>query len=196
MQELELADHVMRRTYPDCCSNNIVRLTIFRIESPSLVSTHFAIGGYVNKQNRRVWGEFKSRRNCRKTFVSKKEVTQAVNSYRSSYMIIDFFDLKLNIWMRKNVVSTGRCHKPYNVSCFSFFVQGSVISRIDNVNWPPRSCSLPPLNFILWDYAKSRIYATVFNLLTLWKRTSVNSWPSYCSLWDDKSFKIISQYYK
>ena len=35
--------------------------------------------------------------------------------------------------------------------------EGMVISRGD-VNWPPRSCDLTPLDFFLWGYLKSQIY--------------------------------------
>ncbi|GFU64399.1 DUF4817 domain-containing protein [Trichonephila clavipes] len=27
------------------------------------------------------------------------------------------------------------------------------------VNWPPRSCDLTPLDYFLWDYVKSLVYA-------------------------------------
>lgn len=34
-----------------------------------------------------------------------------------------------------------------------------VISRNGPVNWPPRSCDLTPLDFFLWGYVKSLVYA-------------------------------------
>ena len=34
-----------------------------------------------------------------------------------------------------------------------------VISRNGLVEWPPRSCDLTPLDFFLWDYVKSLVYA-------------------------------------
>lgn len=37
--------------------------------------------------------------------------------------------------------------------------EGSVISRGGDVNWPPRSCDLTPLDFFLWGFVKSRVYA-------------------------------------
>jgi len=36
--------------------------------------------------------------------------------------------------------------------------EGMVISRGGDVNWPPRSCDLTPLDFFLWGYLKSQIY--------------------------------------
>ncbi|GFV30812.1 uncharacterized protein TNCV_1623381 [Trichonephila clavipes] len=34
-----------------------------------------------------------------------------------------------------------------------------LISRFGSVNWPPRSCDLTPLDYFLWGYAKSLVYA-------------------------------------
>ncbi|GFW42809.1 transposable element Tcb2 transposase [Trichonephila clavipes] len=34
-----------------------------------------------------------------------------------------------------------------------------LISRFGSVNWPPRSCDLSPLDYFLWSYVKSLVYA-------------------------------------
>ncbi|GFS91669.1 transposable element Tc3 transposase [Trichonephila clavipes] len=34
-----------------------------------------------------------------------------------------------------------------------------LMSRFGPVNWPPRSCDLTPLDFFLWGYVKSLVYA-------------------------------------
>ncbi|GFU57275.1 uncharacterized protein TNCV_3634651 [Trichonephila clavipes] len=34
-----------------------------------------------------------------------------------------------------------------------------LISRFGPVNWPPKSCDLTPLDYFLWGYAKSLVYA-------------------------------------
>ncbi|GFW42698.1 uncharacterized protein TNCV_472881 [Trichonephila clavipes] len=34
-----------------------------------------------------------------------------------------------------------------------------LISRFGPVNWPPRSCDLAPLDYFLWGYVKSLVYA-------------------------------------
>ncbi|GFY26877.1 transposable element Tc3 transposase [Trichonephila clavipes] len=34
-----------------------------------------------------------------------------------------------------------------------------LISRFGPVNWPPRSCDLTPLDYYLWVYVKSLVYA-------------------------------------
>ena len=35
---------------------------------------------------------------------------------------------------------------------------GRVISCRGNINWPPRSCDLTPLDFFLWGHTKDRVY--------------------------------------
>ena len=34
-----------------------------------------------------------------------------------------------------------------------------LISRFGPVNWPPRSCNITPLDFFLWGYVMSKVYA-------------------------------------
>ncbi|GFV58879.1 uncharacterized protein TNCV_1825871 [Trichonephila clavipes] len=34
-----------------------------------------------------------------------------------------------------------------------------LISRFGSVNWPPRSCDLTPLDYFVWGYVKSLVYA-------------------------------------
>ncbi|GFY00812.1 putative transposable element [Trichonephila clavipes] len=36
---------------------------------------------------------------------------------------------------------------------------GAVVPRFGPVNWPPRSCDLTPLDYFLWGYVKSLVYA-------------------------------------
>jgi len=52
------------------------------------------------------------------------------------------------------------CHTTRNNITFlrSKFPQ-RVISQNADFNWPPRSCDLTPLNFFLWGFLKSRVYA-------------------------------------
>ncbi|XP_011859170.1 PREDICTED: uncharacterized protein LOC105556688 [Vollenhovia emeryi] len=36
--------------------------------------------------------------------------------------------------------------------------EGRVISRRGDVMWPPRSCDLTPLDFLLWGFLKGKVY--------------------------------------
>ncbi|GFS95942.1 uncharacterized protein TNCV_4277361 [Trichonephila clavipes] len=48
-------------------------------------------------------------------------------------------------------------------SCHNRLIERHVgdrlISRFGSVNWPPRSCDLTPLDYFLWGYVKSLVYA-------------------------------------
>ncbi|GFW87990.1 transposable element Tc3 transposase [Trichonephila clavipes] len=53
------------------------------------------------------------------------------------------------------------------------------ISRFGPVNWPPRSCDLTPLDYFLWGYEKSLVYADEPQTLTIWKTTFAVLLPIY-----------------
>ncbi|GFV69763.1 DUF4817 domain-containing protein [Trichonephila clavipes] len=44
-----------------------------------------------------------------------------------------------------------------------------LISRFGPVNWPPRSCDLTPLDYFLWSYVKSLVYADKPQTLDYWE---------------------------
>ncbi|GFW08612.1 uncharacterized protein TNCV_2776331 [Trichonephila clavipes] len=55
-----------------------------------------------------------------------------------------------------------------------------LISRFGPVNWPPRSCDLTPLDYFLWGYVKSLVYADKPQTrLTIWKTTFAVLLPIY-----------------
>ncbi|GFV52959.1 hypothetical protein TNCV_2876271 [Trichonephila clavipes] len=56
-----------------------------------------------------------------------------------------------------------------------------LISRFGPVNWPPRSCDLTPLDYFLWGYVKSLVYAdkpqTLEHLEDNIRRVIADIWP-------------------
>ncbi|GFU29635.1 transposable element Tc3 transposase [Trichonephila clavipes] len=61
------------------------------------------------------------------------------------------------------VVPTRRRNVSHS-SCHNRFIERHVgndrlISRFGPVNWPPRSCDLTALDYFLWGYVKSLVYA-------------------------------------
>ncbi|GFV63717.1 uncharacterized protein TNCV_2012561 [Trichonephila clavipes] len=54
-----------------------------------------------------------------------------------------------------------------------------IISCFGPVNWAPRSCDLTPLDYFLWDYVKSLVYADKPQTLTIWKTTFAVLLPIY-----------------
>ena len=59
-----------------------------------------------------------------------------------------------NMWFQQD--GTTRRHRTMDILHERF--EGMIISRDGDVNWPPRSCDLTPLDFFLWGYLKSQVY--------------------------------------
>ncbi|GFV56965.1 uncharacterized protein TNCV_1678461 [Trichonephila clavipes] len=52
------------------------------------------------------------------------------------------------------------CHTARaTIDLLKYTVGDRLISRFGPVNWPPRSCDLTPLDYFLWGYVKSLVYA-------------------------------------
>ncbi|GFT02855.1 dystroglycan [Trichonephila clavipes] len=56
---------------------------------------------------------------------------------------------------RRRNMSHSSCHNDLLKDTFG----DRLISRFGPVNWPPRSCDLTPLDYFLWGYVKSLVYA-------------------------------------
>lgn len=48
--------------------------------------------------------------------------------------------------------------------------QDRIISRNSDVNWPPRSCDLTPLDYFLWGFLKEKLYANALRTMQDLKR--------------------------
>lgn len=86
-----------------------------------------------------------------------------VNGERYRRMITNYFWHELediaveNKWFQQDGAT---CHTAgATLAVLSEKFPGRIISRFGDVNWPPRSCDLTPLDFFLWGYVKSRVYA-------------------------------------
>ncbi|GFU85670.1 transposase [Trichonephila clavipes] len=99
---------------------------------------HFWLNGYVNKQNCRIWSE------------ANPQV----------YVETPLHPEKLTVWC---ALWAGGIIVPYffkNDEGHNVTVNGDrLISRFGPVNWPPRFCDLTPLDYFLWGYVKSLVYA-------------------------------------
>ncbi|GFT49164.1 putative DD41D transposase [Trichonephila clavipes] len=102
---------------------------------------HFWLNGYVNKQNCRIWSK------------ANPQV----------YVETPLHPEKLTV---RCVLWAGGIIGPYffkndeghNVTVNDTFGD-RLISRFGPVHWPPRSCDLTPLDYFLWGYLKSLVYA-------------------------------------
>ncbi|GFV33158.1 uncharacterized protein TNCV_2768761 [Trichonephila clavipes] len=78
-------------------------------------------------------------------------------------MITNFFIPELNnhdvqeLWFQQDGAT---CHTARATNDLLKDTFGDrLISRFGPVNWPPRSCDLTPLDYFLWGYVKSLVYA-------------------------------------
>ncbi|GFU76395.1 DUF4817 domain-containing protein [Trichonephila clavipes] len=86
-----------------------------------------------------------------------------VNGDRYRAMITNFFIPELNyhdvqeLWFKQEGAT---CHTARaTIDLLKDTFGDRLISRFGPVNWPPRSCDLTPLDYFLWDYVKSLVYA-------------------------------------
>ncbi|GFX44176.1 DUF4817 domain-containing protein [Trichonephila clavipes] len=78
-------------------------------------------------------------------------------------MITNFFIPELNnhdvqeLWFQQDGAT---CHiVRTTIDLLKDTFDDRLISRFGPVNWPPRSCDLTPLDYFLWGYVKSLVYA-------------------------------------
>ncbi|GFW24778.1 transposase [Trichonephila clavipes] len=119
---------------------------------------HFWLNGYVNKQNCRIWSEANPQVYV-ETPLHPEKLT--VNGDRYRAMITNFFIPELNnhdvheLWFQRDGAT---CHTARaTIDLLKDTFGDRLISRFGPVNWPPRSCA--PLDYFLWGYVKSLVYA-------------------------------------
>ncbi|GFX04816.1 putative transposable element [Trichonephila clavipes] len=109
------------------------------------------------------------------------KVTVNGDQYRA--MITNFFIPELNnhdvpeLWFQQDGATrhTARATIDFLKDTFG----DRLISRFGLVNWPPRSCDLTPLDYFLWSYVKSLVYADKPPRWTIWKTTFAVLLPIY-----------------
>ncbi|GFS77301.1 uncharacterized protein TNCV_3758811 [Trichonephila clavipes] len=145
---------------------------------------HFWLNGYVNKQNCRIWREANPQVYVETPlhpeklavwcalwaggiigpyfFKNDEGHNVTVNDDRYRAMITNFFTPELNhhdvqeLWFQDGAT----CHTARaTIDLLKDTFGDRLISRFGPVNWPPRSCDLTPLDYFLWGYVKSLVYA-------------------------------------
>ncbi|GFW74692.1 transposable element Tc3 transposase [Trichonephila clavipes] len=86
-----------------------------------------------------------------------------INGDRYRAIITKFFIPELNnhdaqeLWFQQDGAT---CHTARaTIDLLKNTFGDRLISRFGPVNWPPRSCDLTPLDYFLWGYVKSLVYA-------------------------------------
>ena len=146
---------------------------------------HFWLNGFVNKQNCRIWSQQNPQQflqtllNPEKCtvwcglhaggiiglyfFLNEDGVRCTVNGDRYRTMINDFFFENMEnidpdeMWFQQDGATCHTANATIDLLKTKF--DDKLISRNGPVNWPPRSCDLTPLDFFLWGYVKSKVYA-------------------------------------
>ncbi|GFW39363.1 putative transposable element [Trichonephila clavipes] len=92
-----------------------------------------------------------------------------VNGDRYRAMITNFFFPELNnhdvqeLWFQQDGATCHRARATIDLLKDTF--GDLLISRFGPVNWPPRCCDLTPLDYFLWAYVKSLVYADMPQML-------------------------------
>ncbi|GFV29937.1 uncharacterized protein TNCV_657671 [Trichonephila clavipes] len=146
---------------------------------------HFWLNGYVNKQNCRIWSEANPQVYVETPlhpekltvwcalwaggiigpyfFKNDESHNVTVNGDRYRAMITNFFIPELNnhdvqeLWFQQDGTS---CHTARaTIDLLKDTFGDRLISRFGPMNWPPRYCDLTLLDYLLWGYVKSLVYA-------------------------------------
>ncbi|GFT75414.1 putative transposable element [Trichonephila clavipes] len=140
----------------------------------------FCLNGYVNKQNSRISSEANPKVYV-ETPLHPEKLTGVlyglvesffkddeghnvtVNGDRYRAMITNFFIPELNnhdvqeLWFQQDGATCHTARATIHLLKDTF--GDRLISRFGPVNWPPRSCDLTQLDYFLWGYVKSLVYA-------------------------------------
>ncbi|GFV27230.1 DUF4817 domain-containing protein [Trichonephila clavipes] len=177
-------DHARRR-FVEWAQNEIAVVPDFHKRILFSDEAHFWLNGYVNKQNCRIWSEANPQVYVETPLHSEKltvwcalwaggiigpyffkndeghNITVNGDWYRT--MITNFFIPELNnhdVQELRFQQDGATCHTARaTIDLLKDTFGDHLISRFGPVNWPPRSCDLTPLDYFLWDYVKSLVYA-------------------------------------
>ncbi|GFV28260.1 putative transposable element [Trichonephila clavipes] len=174
-----------RRRFVEWAQNEIVIVPDFHKRILFSKEAHFWLNGYVNKQKCHIWSEANPQVYVETPLHPEKLTVWCalraggiigpyffknaeghyvtVNGDRYRAMITNFFIAELNnhdvqeLWFQQDGAT---CHTVRaTIDLLKDTFGDHLISRFGPVNWPPRSCELTPLDYFLWGYVKSLVYA-------------------------------------
>ncbi|GFY17749.1 putative transposable element [Trichonephila clavipes] len=149
----EMSKDIIQNVFVEWAQNEIAAVPDFHKRILFSDEAHFWLNGYINKQNCRIWSE------------ANPQV----------YVETPLHPEKLTIWC---ALWAGGIIGPYffkddeghnvtvNGDRYRTMITNFFIPELNNhdvqelpVNWSPRSCDLTPLDYFLWGYVKSLVYA-------------------------------------
>ncbi|GFS66084.1 hypothetical protein TNCV_2510751 [Trichonephila clavipes] len=184
-----------RRRFVEWAQNEIAVVPDFHKRILFSDEAHFWLNGYVNKQNCRIWSEANPQVYVETPLHPEKltvwcalwaggiigpyffkndegrNVTVNGDQYRA--MITNFFIPELNnhdvqeLWFQQDGAT---CHTARaTIDLLKDTFGDRLISRFGHVNWPPTSCDLAPLDYILCGLCKAVINSTITPNMTFTK---------------------------
>ncbi|GFV70340.1 transposase [Trichonephila clavipes] len=119
---------------------------------------HFWLNGYVNKQNCCIWSEANPQVYV-ETPLRPEKLTVWCALWAGG-IIGPYFkndEGHNELWFQQDgaICHTARA----TIDLLKDTFGDRLISRFGPVNWPPRSCDLTPIDYFLWGYVKSLVYA-------------------------------------
>ncbi|GFV46028.1 uncharacterized protein TNCV_2200381 [Trichonephila clavipes] len=178
-------DHQARRRFVEWAQNEIAVVSNFHKRILFSDEAHFWLNGSVNKQNCGIWSEANPQVYVETPlhpekltvwcalwaggiigpyfFKNDEGHNVTVNGDRYRAMITNFFIPELNnhdveeLWFQQDGATCHTARAAIDLLKDTF--GDRLISRFGPVNWPPRSCDLTPLDYFLWGYVKSLVYA-------------------------------------
>ncbi|GFV54949.1 uncharacterized protein TNCV_3144881 [Trichonephila clavipes] len=174
-----------RRRFVEWAQNEIAVVPDFHKRILFSDEAHFWLNGYVNKQNCRISSEANPQVYVETPlhpekltvwcalwaggiigsyfFKNDEGHNVTVNGDRYRARITNFFIPESNnhdvqeLWFQQDGAT---CHTARaTIDLLKDTFGDRLISRFGPVNWPPRSCDLTPLDYFLWNYVKSLVYA-------------------------------------
>ncbi|GFU86768.1 transposable element Tc3 transposase [Trichonephila clavipes] len=116
---------------------------------------HFWLNGYDNKQNCRIWREANPQVYV-ETPLHPEKLTVWCALWAGKIIGPYFFK---NDGGHNVTVNGDRYRARATIDILKDTFGDRLISRFGPVIWPPRSCDLTPLDYFLWGYVKSLVYA-------------------------------------
>ncbi|GFY34332.1 paramyosin [Trichonephila clavipes] len=174
-----------RRRFVEWAQNEIAVVPDFHKRILFSDEAHFWLNGYVNKQNCRIWSVANPQVYVETPlhpekltvwcalwaggiigpyfFKNDEGHNVTVNGDRYRAILTNFFIPELNnhdvqeLWFQQDGATSHTARATIDLLKDTF--GDRLISRFGLVNWPPRSCDLTTLDYFLWGYVKSLVYA-------------------------------------
>ncbi|GFX33558.1 uncharacterized protein TNCV_1932251 [Trichonephila clavipes] len=149
-------DHQARSRFVEWAQNEIAVVPDFHKRILFSDEAHFWLNGYVNKQNCRIWREANPQVYV-ETPLHPEKLTVWCALWAGGIIGPYFFknDEGHNSQQDGTICHTARA----TINLLKDTFGDRLISRFGPVNWPPRSCDLTQLDYFLWGYVKSLVYA-------------------------------------